>query len=272
MGIDAEIIIKRRGEKPTEDQLTRWSWDIGSALGAKKFFIQDGLPRAEYKAARQKWLEAFNAHPLHPEYEKRTEGAHDKILADLGPAPACRRLAIDLTCAGYAAEDFDDDKVPVENRAPGRVYFEDSYEPVLAAPGEWLLQVSVFTRYYGEGYERGDILFLCAVAEWVEANIPNCEVWYGGDSSGVCIEPFGEKRRAELRKHLYSSSGRDYFKHSGPDGSRLCPKPCSLCVPGENRFQQFGFGSNYCAVSCGGCGKNFETRDNGVTWITPQED
>ena len=37
MGIDAEIMIRYRGEKPSDDQLNRWSWDIASAIGAFGF-------------------------------------------------------------------------------------------------------------------------------------------------------------------------------------------------------------------------------------------
>ena len=50
MGIDARIVVRYRGEKPTQEQLSRWSWDLCRAVGARHFFISDGLPPAEYHA------------------------------------------------------------------------------------------------------------------------------------------------------------------------------------------------------------------------------
>jgi len=254
MGIDARIVIKYRGDKPTDDQLARWSWDICRALGAKHFFINDGLPTAEYGPAIAAWHKAFKAHPLCPQYEAGDGAAHKSILEAIGPAPDELRRAIAF------ARNYEED----EAIRDGRVYSQDG-PPVFAADGEWLLEVSVWTRYYGVGYERGDILFICSVAEWVEANMQPCEVWYGGDSSGVLLERFDSAARTKLRQHLYSQSGRDYFNY-GMESKFGTPSPCGLCVKGENRFQQYGMGANYAAVSCGGCGKSFETRDSGKTW------
>ena len=259
MGIDAQIVIKYRGDKPTDDQLSRWSWDICRALGAKHFFIIDGLPAAEYEPAIKAWHKAFDAHPLYPQYKAGDGAVHGSILNDIGPAPQKLRRAIAF------ARNYEED----EANRDGLVYLQDG-PPIFAANGEWLLEVGVWSRYYGVGYERGDILFLCSVAEWVEANIQPCEVWYGGDSSGVLLERFDEAARAALRRHLYSQHGRDYFNY-GIQSSFGTPKQCGLCVKGENRFQQYGTGSTYSAVSCGGCGKNFETRDSGKTWTVAEE-
>lgn len=256
MGIDACMVIKYRGEKPTDEQLTRWSWDLCRAVGAHKFFIQDGMPIEQQVAASKHWHERFKAHKDYPAYANGDRSVHDGILKDLSPHPEPLRRAIDLTCRRY----------PEEGLEPGKVYTQDG-DDVLAAEGEWLLEVSLWTRYYGVGYERGDLMTICATAEWIEQNIVPCEVWYGGDSSGVCITPFGPDERESLKEHFYSLNGRDYFKHFGRDANIPQPKPCGLCIPNEPRFNQYGFGQNYAAVSCGGCGKNFETRDNGVTWV-----
>ena len=76
----------------------------------------------------------------------------------------------------------------------GKIYSQDG--PCIKANlGETLLEVSLWSRLYTVGYERGDLLTLCAVAEWCEQNIPECEVWYGGDSSGVVAEPWPEVAR-----------------------------------------------------------------------------
>src|SRR5690606_19138304 len=86
----------------------------------------------------------------------------DQIRADVGPVPECRRLAIDRTLSHYRE---DDDPVP------GSEYHEDSDTPVVALATECLLEVSLYGRYYGKDYERGDILTYCAIAERLETNI-----------------------------------------------------------------------------------------------------
>lgn len=284
MGIDAEILIRYHGEKPTDAQLTRWSWELCSSVGARHFFTGDGLPHGAYKVASEAWHAAFKAHPDFPAYDRLTNRSdrwliaddqerrniHERILADVGKAPEQLRRAIDFSCATYDPDDWHDDDVPPTHRVPGLVWMQDG-AAILAQPGEWLLKVSLWTRYYGVGYERGDILTICAVAEWIEANIPDSEVWYGGDSSGIEAEPFHAAKREELRRHLYSRAGRDYFAYSRNRAS-IQPAPCGLCIPGEPRFNEFGSGANYTAVSCGGCGKSFETRDRGATWTVKKDD
>lgn len=269
MGIDARILVRLKSGQPTppsDEQLARWSWDIANSLGANKFFITDGLPSAEYKVAHERWHAAFNAHRLYPEYEKggkAREAVHKTILDDVGPYPKELRRAIELA-PDYA--DDDAERVPL-----GKAYYQDG-DTLFADEGEWFLRVNVWTRYYGIGYERGDLMFLCAVAEWIEANIPNAEVWYGGDSSGCEAEPFSEEERRKLRAHLFSKSGRDYFDHE-PNYRGPKPAACGLCVKGETQLTRFGWGGggSYIALNCGGCGKNFVTRDSGATWVTEEE-
>lgn len=271
MGIDAEMLIRLRGDKPTDEQLTRWSWDLCRSIGAGKFFTQDGLAPEKYHEAIAAWHAAFKAHPRYQGYQKNAKDAHSAILADIGNAPEILRRAIELSCRRYPLEDGDTD-VPATHRQPGKAWVQDG-DPILADEGEWFLEVALWTRYYGVGYERGDLMTICATAEWVEANIPNAEVWYGGDSSGVLAEPFGAAQRAALKKHYYSQQGRDYFNFSSrmPGGVAKMPKPCGLCIPGEPRFNQYGWGDNYAAVNCQGCGKTFVSRDNGVTWTVEKE-
>lgn len=210
MGIDARIVLKMRGDKPSQSQLKDWSWRVCQSIGAKHFFTDDN-----------------KTHP---------------------------RLAISLTSGDE------------ESGADGKVYFQDG-DPIFAKDGEWLLRVSVWSRYYGVGYERGDILTICAICEWCEANIPNCTVYYGGDSSGVCLEPFGEDCRIALRKHLYSAAGRNYFERGiETHWLKSLPPVCSLCPDDGARLRQYGWGAKYAALHCAGCGIDYETRDNGETW------
>lgn len=279
MGIDARILLRvKRATAPTDKELQRWSWMLCESVGAEHFFIADGMSQLAYAAANAAWHAAFNAHPKYAEMRKMREedynesrDAHLAILADIGKSPEQRRRSIELTHVIYPFKDGDYNDVPATHRKPGKAYTQDG-EAVLAEAGEWFLEVNVWSRFYGEGYERGDLLTLCAIAEWCEINVPNCEVWYGGDSSGVCVEPWPGDRRYALRKHLYSEKGRDYFNYkSNIWGKGPRPEPCSLCVD-KGHFSEFGHGPDWLAVSCAGCGKNFETKDKGATWQVMEKD
>lgn len=287
MGIDAEMLIRGVPAKIVDDEwLKSLSWRMVEAIGEKHFFITDGLVWSEYEKANKAWHDAFNAHPVYPEwnalYEKpknagifwspgadaeaRRGALHAQIFADIGKAPDQQRLAIERTLTRYRDEG---------DAAPGSEYHEDSEVPVKARPGECLLQVSLYGRYYGPGYERGDILTYCAIAEWLELNIPGCEVWYGGDSSGVCVERFDELKRRELRTHLFTPKGRDYFKgmwsmHS--DEGYGTPAACSLCPGGKYCGSRFGVGKDFASYHCAGCGISEETRDGGKTWVEKKND
>lgn len=152
----------------------------------------------------------------------------------------------------------------------GTMWEDDSPVKHEARPGECFLSVNLSSRWYGIGYERGDLLTICATAEWIEQNVPDAEVWYGGDSSGVEMTLFGHEERSALKAHLYGDSGRDYFgsfgRISGREGKG--PEPCGLCPGGVYRGNQFGFGQRgqYASFSCAGCGKIVRTRDGGESW------
>jgi len=286
MGIDAEILVRKVPQHVVTDEwLKAVSWRLCEAIGAKHFFLSDGLMPAEYQAATKRWHEAFDTHPNYAEWhaltnrkpatgkywaelteaeKARKKELHEGIFRDIGKAPECRRLAIEPTLTRYREDD---------DPTPGSEYREDSDTPIKASPGECLLELSLYGRYYGPGYERGDILTYCAIAEWLEINIPGCEVWYGGDSSGVCAEPFHELKRRELRAHLFSSKGRDYFNRSWMETAGVRPPACSLCPGGKYCGSAFGSGGGgkYSAFHCGGCGKSVETRDGGGTWTEKKD-
>lgn len=151
----------------------------------------------------------------------------------------------------------------------GKMYNQDGPD-LIAEENETFLEVSLWSRYYGPGYERGNWQLICSVAEWCEVNIPNCRVLYGGDSSGACLEPFGMAERWKLKQHAYGKHSRDYFTDRGRFASAVpAPKPdlsdCKLCVK-EYSPQQFGYGPQYASYHCAVCGEYFTTKDNGKTW------
>ena len=93
--------------------------------------------------------------------------------------------------------------------------YQQDGPPVAPEDGETLIECHLRTRYYGEGYARGDYNFIKGVAEWLEHHFPDCEVYYGGDSSGVIAECFDKERRAELWLHFcgdVNSYGRHFDK------------------------------------------------------------
>lgn len=172
MGIDACLLVRYRGEKPTDDQIDKWS-DALVALFGDGVDDANGLPLREYREAARAWTQRW---------KENAETA--------GPSPVRRLRAIDLT------EDFYEDG----GWERGTVYLQDGPD-MKAQPGEWFLEVHVWTRYYNEGYERGNIVLICGLCDWVEENIPNSEVWYGGDSSGVLMEPFPRAKRQALLRY-----------------------------------------------------------------------
>lgn len=171
--------------------------------------------------------------------------------------------------SGRAALEFprlyDDDKAHLV----GKLYEQDGPE-IVAEDGEWFIEVNLWSRFYGEGYERGDWQTIVAVGQWLEQNIGG-EVWYGGDSSGVEATPFGRSEREAMVRLGLSANGRDHYARFSQGESYPTPTPCKLCVK-DRGMNRYGFGQNYVAVHCNGCGKNFTSRDNGKTWQTQEKE
>lgn len=137
-------------------------------------------------------------------------------------------------------------------------------------PGETLLQVSVWTSYYGAGYERGDLPFLYVLARALERLTPGCAVWYGGDSSGVLAEPFDQAAREKLMEHFLEVGHEPYYQpnpYMTPDRFDAEKPVCSLC---EAPMQRNGYGRDYAAFSCP-CGERLVFRD-GVSKRTTESE
>lgn len=126
-----------------------------------------------------------------------------------------------------------DEKTAAEYEVPeltGRVVWFQDGEPIIAEPDEQFLEVHLMTRYYGPDYARGNWMMIRTVAEWLESHIPGAAVWYGGDSSGICAEPFGPAERDEINRFFLNSGHRSY--RSAFDGifrQRLSPPICTCC-------------------------------------------
>ncbi|MFQ6309351.1 hypothetical protein [Lysobacter capsici] len=195
MGVDAVLLVRRvSASRVTEDWLDALSTGLCRDIGADNFMIERVSNVAESLALAE-WDARFRSHPFHstwlhcgfddPDYKREL---HELMVQDIGDRPGERSRAIQPTLTLYR----EDDDPP-----PGSLY--DQCGPDIDAdPGECLLEVQMFGRYYGEGYERGDPELYAVVADWLEAQIPGCEIWYGGDSGGVHIEPFDRDRRRRL--------------------------------------------------------------------------
>ena len=133
------------------------------------------------------------------------------------------------------------------------VYEQDGPD-IVPGPGETFVKVQPATRYYGEGYERGDLPFLIMLAEWLEARVPDCEVWYGGDSSGVLAEKFDRQARDKLWQHFVNVNHQPYVGGFAMRGG-MAPL-CSWCDEpmAECGWNQRGPGSSL--HRCTGCGES----------------
>lgn len=124
--------------------------------------------------------------------------------------------------------------------------------------GETFLEVHLSTRYWGPGYERGDLTGILALARWLEETIPSAVIHYGGDSSGVLAEPFDKAAREELWAH-FRDNGNSYFtERLDQDGKGIW---CDFCkrVPGT-----FCWGpGDQRGHFCHGCGQYFLEYEDG---------
>lgn len=137
------------------------------------------------------------------------------------------------------------------------IYQQDGPD-IVPEEGQTFLEIYPRERYWGPGYERGPLMDYVAMAIFLENLIPNCEVWYGGDSSGVNAIHFDEKTRNEYIKHFIASKGHDAYSRffdREKDGM-----PCPHC---EVKMIRNGWGPNYKAWFCHGCGLS-RTEQNGI--------
>ena len=132
------------------------------------------------------------------------------------------------------------------------------------SPGEMFLRTHPATRFYGKGYERGDLPFLLALADWLRMKVPGGEVWYGGDSSGVRFRSLDTAYRDELWSHFVAVGHQPYVGGFGRRlGTGVLGAPvCDFC--GGVPMTQYGFGglpgNEWRAFHCSGCGYDIESR------------
>lgn len=213
MGVDAILLIRRvRADWPDPIRLDALSAGLCRDIGADYFFVIEGSGDDPERG----WTERFSAHPFlsaclrdgrDESLRERQRELYELIVGDIGPRPERIVRAIGATLAWEC-----DSQAP----APGSRYEQDG-PTIEADAGEFLLQIRLTGRYYHEDYARGDPVLYAGIAEWLEANIPGCEVWYGGDSGGAEAQPFGPARRRQLIEHLRAyAPEREHWQPPAP--------------------------------------------------------
>ncbi|HJX82306.1 MAG TPA: hypothetical protein VJ248_09760 [Candidatus Udaeobacter sp.] len=133
--------------------------------------------------------------------------------------------------------------------------YEQDGDDIEPENGETFLEVHLSGRYYGIDYESGRLPVYLSLAEYFEKVVPGVEVWYGGDSSGICAEKFDKKCRDNLFGHFCKHGHTPYQSHfdeekSGPE--------CNLC---KVKTIRNGWGAKYASFFCPGCSVTAVERD-----------
>lgn len=134
----------------------------------------------------------------------------------------------------------------------------DSDQRLVAPAGGMLLRVNLTDRYWGPGYERGNLPQLLAIAKWLEVKTGG-DVWYGGDSSGAAGEKLDAEKREALWKH-FLEKGNPYFQREASFNDAPAP-PCPLC---RHAASNCGGGRGKDFWICCGCGWRAITSTAGV--------
>lgn len=124
------------------------------------------------------------------------------------------------------------------------------YLPDSLPKAKQVIEVNLSGRYYGEGYERGNLWDYIAVAIWIEENFA-IPPYYGGDSSDY-LELFDDAARKKLIKYWAKAGHIPYRdRQERHTYQPTCPR-CKVLAT------QFGYGGNYASWSCLGCGKTWQ--------------
>ena len=143
--------------------------------------------------------------------------------------------------------------------------YEQDGPPIHPENGEQFIRVHTSTRYYGKGYERGDWPFIDGVIRWLKMRIPDAEVWYGGDSSGVCAIQMDDAERQNLWELFAKVGHQPYEQHFG---GRAARPDCDFCL---RPMVEYGWGPREAVrFRCAGCGHTLITTDGGETFQPPE--
>jgi hypothetical protein len=197
---------------------------------------------------REHWL--ADDDELLAAYQLASTIGHDSYLITLGgDSSFSQHHALSIMRPIKDASDAEDHGLDADS--VGKVVWTQDGDPIVAAPDEQFIKVHLWTRYYGEDYARGNWPIIRVTAEWLAMRFPAGEVWYGGDSSGICAEHLTAERLATLNNFFLSSGRRTYTRYDSPFRSARGSCECLTCRQpmidtGGGQGQQFWF--------CDGCG------------------
>lgn len=144
--------------------------------------------------------------------------------------------------------------------------YEQDGEPIVGNKDEALIKVNLTCRYYGEDYARGPILDIINVAEWLEHHIKGAQVYYGGDSSCICAEPFNKEHRDRLKEFYFDNYCFPYI--SVFDRNNRQPT-CSFC---QQPIILNCWGGSLSAGKCQACEERVCVDSNGTVLVRTIED
>lgn len=167
----------------------------------------------------------------------------------LDPA-ALRKLAWRLAGAFYREEVFYLGIVKPQQAITMEVPGSENWpKDVPVQPGESLYTVHMMGRYYGPDYERGDPVTIIGVAEWIEANLPDARLWYGGDCEDQ-LSPFDQVARQVLKAHFWEYGHYPYASYIGGIFGPVKMPECKLC---QEPMLESGGGGGISFCFCYGC-------------------
>ena len=142
-------------------------------------------------------------------------------------------------------------------RKDGRLAYAQDGRNIIAKPNEQFITVNLMSRYYGKSYARGDWPTIHHTILWLQKNISDCEVWYGGDSSGIVARKMTAKRLKEFTEYFCSSGHSTYNRYWAKSGvCQFCQVPVTNC----------GGGGSETFFNCNSCGSEWVvTRMNSET-------
>jgi hypothetical protein len=139
---------------------------------------------------------------------------------------------------------------PFNPKGPALFMGHDA-DPIQARSNEQLLEVHTTQRIFIEDYARGDWKVLMFTLMWLQYNIKDSIIYYGGDSSGCEVERITQQRLMELTQY-YLTNGQDYYNYNHSKNAQalcdFCQIPSVCYNVGNPTITSHG---------CNGCGQNW---------------
>ena len=139
-------------------------------------------------------------------------------------------------------------------------YYQDG-PSIFRQDNEQFIEVHLASRYYGEDYPRGYWPSICFTLLWIKANLRDAEVWYGGDSSGICMELITEERLKQLNNYYLTTGTEEYWMNEKQ--SLICDFcQTGVTIAGGGGAQPGRLSRKF--VDCGSCGKQWVLRSDNM--------